>query len=180
MEKNTATPHHSTPIQAKKEAAIAILFNAKRDQVLLVRRRDIPVYVPPGGGIDFGETPKQAALREAIEETGVEVKILRKVGEYSPKNRLAKQTHVFEGIVERENLSSTNETLEAKFFPLDNLPEPMAPPHLEWIHEAHESLPLIQREIRSVSYFQLLRGMVLYPKITFLFLLTKLGIHLNK
>lgn len=164
----------------KKEAAIAILFNEKRDQVLLVRRRDIPVYVPPGGGIDPGELPEQAALREALEETGVDVKIVRKVGEYSPKNRLAKPTHVFEGVAERENLTPTNETLGAKFFPLNALPEPMAPPHLEWIHEAQENLPLIQREISSVSYFQLLRGMVLYPKITFLFLLTKLGIHLNK
>ncbi|MDX8430491.1 MAG: NUDIX domain-containing protein [Candidatus Algichlamydia australiensis] len=147
---------------------------------MLVRRRDIPVYVPPGGGIDPGEEPEQAALREAIEETGVDVKILRKVGEYTPKNRLAQNTHVFEGRVEKENLTATNETLGAKFFPLTGLPEPMAPPHLEWIHEAKASLPLIQREIRSVSYFQLLRGILLYPKITCLFLLTKLGIHFNK
>ncbi len=165
----------------KKEAAITILFNERRDQVLLVRRRDIPVYVPPGGGIDPGETPKKAAFREAVEETGAKVQILRKVGEYTPRNNLAQRTHVFEGKVLSCDLSATEETLGARFFPLHKLPEPMAPPHVEWILEAHANHPhLIEREITSVSYFQLLRGIVLYPKITFLFLLTKLGIHFNR
>lgn len=165
----------------KKEAAIAILFNESRDQVLLVRRRDIPAYVPPGGGIDPGETPNQAALREAIEETGASVQILRKVGEYTPRNSLTQPTHVFEGKVLSCNLAATKETLGARFFPLHKLPEPMAPPHIEWILEAHAGHPhLIKREITSVSYFQLLRGIALYPKITFLFLLTKLGIHFNR
>ena len=37
-------------------------------------------YLFPGGGIDRGETPKQAAKREAFEELGVEVQVRECVG----------------------------------------------------------------------------------------------------
>lgn len=35
----------------------------------------------PGGGVDPGETPEQAAIREAMEELGIEVVIIYKVAE---------------------------------------------------------------------------------------------------
>jgi 8-oxo-dGTP pyrophosphatase MutT (NUDIX family) len=35
----------------------------------------------PGGGVDEGETPEQAAIREAMEELGVEVVVKQKVAE---------------------------------------------------------------------------------------------------
>jgi 8-oxo-dGTP pyrophosphatase MutT (NUDIX family) len=35
----------------------------------------------PGGGVDEGETPEQAAVREAMEELGIEVVIKQKVAE---------------------------------------------------------------------------------------------------
>ncbi|MGH9020430.1 MAG: NUDIX hydrolase [Acidimicrobiales bacterium] len=46
-------------------------------QVLLVRssnpRHDPPLWWLPGGGINFGETPESAVLREFGEETGLAV-----------------------------------------------------------------------------------------------------------
>ena len=38
-------------------------------------------YVFPGGGVDVGETPEQAAIREMEEETGLHVTIRRKLAE---------------------------------------------------------------------------------------------------
>jgi 8-oxo-dGTP diphosphatase len=38
-------------------------------------------YVFPGGGMDDGETPEQAAVREMEEETGLQVAIRRKVAQ---------------------------------------------------------------------------------------------------
>ena len=44
-------------------------------------RAGLDYFVFPGGGVDEGETPEQAAVREAMEELGVEVAIKQKVVE---------------------------------------------------------------------------------------------------
>jgi 8-oxo-dGTP pyrophosphatase MutT (NUDIX family) len=44
-------------------------------------RAGLNYFVFPGGGVDEGESPEQAAVREAMEELGVEVAIKQKVAE---------------------------------------------------------------------------------------------------
>ncbi len=53
------------------------------DQVALIERHraGLDYFVFPGGGVDEGETPEQAAVREAMEELGVEVANKQKVAE---------------------------------------------------------------------------------------------------
>lgn len=53
-------------------AVIAVVI--RNDQTLLVRRANPPdagMWGFPGGKIEFGETVKEAAVRELLEETGV-------------------------------------------------------------------------------------------------------------
>ncbi len=50
-----------------------------RDRVVL-RRTILGEWVFPKGWIDPGETPEQAALREAREETGIQAQIVRAAG----------------------------------------------------------------------------------------------------
>ena len=58
-----------------RRGAVLLLFGAQRDLLLTERAHDMrshPGQVSfPGGTIDPGETPRQAALREAEEETGL-------------------------------------------------------------------------------------------------------------
>jgi len=53
------------------------------DRVALIERyrAGLHYYVFPGGGVDEGESPEQAAVRESMEELGIEVTIERKVAE---------------------------------------------------------------------------------------------------
>ncbi len=61
-------------------AGIVLIQDGK---VALIERHraGLDYYVFPGGGMDEGETPEQAAVREAMEELGVEVAIRRKIVE---------------------------------------------------------------------------------------------------
>lgn len=60
----------------KRQAARVILFD-EHDRVLLFRGVDstiadaTPWWFTPGGGLEPGETPREAALREVREETGL-------------------------------------------------------------------------------------------------------------
>lgn len=62
--------------------AVALVVNDKGE--ILLAKRHQPEWPEihgkwefPGGGIDFGEEPESALLREVKEETGLEVKIIR-------------------------------------------------------------------------------------------------------
>lgn len=60
----------------KKNRAAVILFDA--DQVALIKRtyKGTVYFVFPGGGIEDGENPGNAAEREAFEELGVRIQVL--------------------------------------------------------------------------------------------------------
>ena len=62
--------------------ACAVIFD-DRGRVLVVRESDDPRrYALPGGAVDPGEAPQDAAIREAREEAGVGIEIDHLVGLY--------------------------------------------------------------------------------------------------
>jgi 8-oxo-dGTP diphosphatase len=62
--------------------ASAMVFD-EQNRVLLQRRGDTGKWFVIGGGIDPGETAAQAAVREAKEETGLDVEPVRLSGVYT-------------------------------------------------------------------------------------------------
>jgi ADP-ribose pyrophosphatase YjhB (NUDIX family) len=58
-------------------------------EILMIRRTDNDNWAVPGGAIDLGESVAQAAVRETLEESGIECEITGIVGIYSdPKHVL--------------------------------------------------------------------------------------------
>ncbi len=164
----------------EKQAVYGIVFNAERTEVLLIKRMDIPVWVLPGGGLDPGELPEAGAIREVREETGFDSKIVRKVAEYLPINKMTHLSHLFECKIMGGKAKIGAETKEVKFFPLTALPS-LPPPFEGWIRDAtanHGSV--LRKKIEGVSYGVLFKLFLQHPILVGRYLLTKLGIHINR
>ncbi len=56
-----------------------ILIEDNKVALIERHRGGVDYFVFPGGGVDEGETPEQAAIRETMEELGLEVLIKQKV-----------------------------------------------------------------------------------------------------
>lgn len=60
--------------------------------VILVKRKNAPEgWAFPGGFVDYGETLEDAAVREAREETGLEIRLIRQFHSYSDPGRDPRQ-----------------------------------------------------------------------------------------
>ena len=149
--------------------------------VLLIKRRDVPVWVLPGGGVERNESPEEAILREMEEETGFKVEIKRHIAIYLPVNKLTHLTYFYECTPISGQATSGSETIEAKFFALDHLPTKlMPPPYVRWIDDALQNFSdLIIKKIEGVTYLVLIKLLLQHPLLVIRFLLAKIGWHVN-
>lgn len=156
-------------------AAIGIIWNADHTHILLVKRKDVPIWVLPGGGIEPTETVEYALKREILEETGMTVKILRQCAHYTPINRLSTFTSLFFCEVEKGTLTVSNETAEVKFYAISDLPPLFFPFHRLWLQECLLTTDLINRPLIEISYWAFMRYSIKYPKLIIRYLWTRLG-----
>lgn len=145
-------------------AAIGIVFNSDKTAILAVKRLDIPIWVLPGGGIDPGETPEEAVVREVREETGYVVQVKRRTGEYTPLNKLAYFTVLMECAVVGGEARLSNETAAVGFYPIDQLPAPFFHLHQDWLTDAlsHPN-DTVRKPITQVTYWNLAKYFVKHP-----------------
>lgn len=62
--------------------ASAFIINPENKKILLVKHSDYSKWLQPGGHIEEGETPEEAARREVYEETGIKITL---IGERFPR-----------------------------------------------------------------------------------------------
>lgn len=163
-----------------KQAVIGIIFSTDLQKVLVLRRRDVDVWVFPGGGVENDELPEKAIIREILEETGMNVSIKRKIGEYTPINSLASFTQVYECHATSGKLLTGDETREIGFFPIHDLPKFFFPLHEDWLKDALEKNPnVIKKPIYQVTYIQCLKYFFLHPLKVLRFAMSRIGFPIN-
>ena len=113
--------------------AFALILNEK-NEILFCHRRDHDLRNLPGWGVESGENPWEAVIREVKEETGLDVQIQELLGVYSKANKdeIAFQ---FTCEVIGGEIRLNNEADQITFFDREHLPSNTVPKQVERIND---------------------------------------------
>ena len=112
---------------------IEIDYNGTRGIVLIKRKNPPRGWAIPGGFVDYGESLEDAAMREAKEETSLDVKLIRQFHTYSDPSRDPRQhtvSTVFTARAEGKP-QGMDDAEEAAVFTEADLPDKIAFDHRE-------------------------------------------------
>jgi 8-oxo-dGTP pyrophosphatase MutT (NUDIX family) len=133
----TPIPEHVLALRAKVGTDLlwlpgvtAVVRHPERAEVLLVRRADNGAWTPVTGIVDPGEEPGACAAREALEETGVVIRVDRLAStsvvpevRYPNGDRAAYLDVTFACTwVSGEAHVADDESVDVRWWPVDDLP----------------------------------------------------------
>jgi 8-oxo-dGTP diphosphatase len=113
------------PVYKNPVPTVDIIIELSSGIVLIKRKNPPHGWALPGGFVDYGESYEHAAVREAREETGLEVELVRQFHTYSNPDRDPRQhtaSTVF--IATADGIpKGGDDALQAKIFNRENLPK---------------------------------------------------------
>lgn len=108
------------------------------DGIVLIKRKNPPEgWALPGGFVEYGESLETAAVREAKEETGLDIQILRQFHTYSDPLRDPRFHTISTVFIAKARgvLAAGDDAEKAKIFTKLNLPEKIAFDHREILED---------------------------------------------
>ena len=115
---------------------VDIIIEAQPDRgetgiVLIYRKNEPRAWALPGGFVDYGETLEQAAVREAREETGLEIESVEQFHTYSDPQRDSRQHNISTVFIAKaKGMARAGDDAEKiGIFSEKNLPLPLAFDH---------------------------------------------------
>ena len=111
---------------------VDIIIELTGGGVVLIERKNIPHgWALPGGFVDYGESLEAAAVREAKEETSLEVQLIEQFYTYSdPSRDPRKHTISTVYIATAQGIpQGADDAKRAKIFTKDQLPNPIVFDH---------------------------------------------------
>jgi len=108
--------------------------------ILIKRKNPPPGWAIPGGFVDYGETLEDAVIREAKEETGLDIDLVRQFHTYSAPKRDPRHHTVSTIFVATAsgNPVAADDATEVKIFIRENLPEEIAFDHRKILEDYFE------------------------------------------
>lgn len=117
---------------------VDIVIETAPGTVVLIRRRNPPLgWAIPGGFVDYGESLEAAALREALEETSLEVQLVRQMHSYSDPGRDDRLHTISTVFVARAQgvPKAADDAIDAQVFSRDTLPTPLCFDHAQILED---------------------------------------------
>jgi ADP-ribose pyrophosphatase YjhB (NUDIX family) len=113
-----------------------------KNGIILIKRKNPPFgWAIPGGFVDYGESLEEAALREAKEETALDVELIRQFHTYSDPNR-DERFHTISTVYiakAKGEPKAADDAKEIGIFTRDNLPSPIAFDHEKILKDYFEN-----------------------------------------
>jgi 8-oxo-dGTP diphosphatase len=117
---------------------VDIIIEVADGEIVLIERKNPPHgWALPGGFVDYGESLERAAVREAKEETSLDVELTDQFYTYSDPSRDARHhtvSTVFIATAEGAPRAA-DDAKAAQLFRQDNLPAPLVFDHGKILHD---------------------------------------------
>ena len=111
---------------------VDIIIEINSKGVVLIKRKNPPYgWALPGGFVDYGESLEEAAVREAKEETDLDVKLIEQFHTYSDPNRDPRHHSISTVYIAEAKGTphAEDDAMEIGIFNGSNLPEEIAFDH---------------------------------------------------
>ena len=107
-----------------KTTGVKVVVESERDVLMIKNTYGKSIWTFPGGAVRTNEAPKTAAEREVLEEVGLRIKELRKIGELLSTWEHKRDTiHCYVGMANNRTIKiDPNEIQEASWFNKNQLP----------------------------------------------------------